>query len=639
MNINDSQDTIRTMAQRSEFLKDRQGITFVDLFAGAGGISEGFLEAFTDKNYFDFLLASDINSNCELTHAVRYNYQLGLPTKFICQDIMEDSFLDNLLDKISHTTVDVVTGGPSCQSFSLAGTRKKYDKRDDLFYHYLKVIKALRPKYFVMENVKGILTKDEGKIKDRILREIRSIIDEWKMPTLIDFISKNLSSVTSVFVSKIFLAKIRIEMAEANDILKYRDDFFCLLEEQLKVITKDVEYKKSKSDLDINTVRHGILLLKEKTEREQLRKKVINMKTRCNINNDRIMNSLNDFIQTIDDETLINRINDSLDKVLNLSDNKEATKEMKFALNMFALTFDECMDEIGKLFSVKNDVLKKSLDAIMEDIRLYRIDKPIVVLSANYGVPQNRERVLFIGCRKDQELIKEIPATIKEEDKVNIYEAIWDLDIIGNGETATSYEKATRFPQWESLLSNRDVFSNKQSDGKLYSEWSKEGRLAHRFTFDEQPFYVKTLDELKHPRTFLRMDLFNHQTSLQKEDVRNRLKIIAECGDYNAQTKEILKDKGLDSDKRNYTVLNPAGQSPTVVTMPDDFIHYQAYRPLTVREMARLQSFDDTFVFQGKRQTGGNKRKEEIPQYTLVGNAVPPLMARAIANVILSKIK
>ena len=58
-----------------------------------------------------------------------------------------------------------------------------------------------------------------------------------------------------------------------------------------------------------------------------------------------------------------------------------------------------------------------------------------------------------------------------------------------------------------------------------------------------------------------------------------------------------------------------------------------------VREMARLQSFDDSFVFQGKRQTGGNKRKSEIPQYTLVGNAVPPLMARAIANTILQHIK
>jgi DNA (cytosine-5)-methyltransferase 1 len=92
------------------------------------------------------------------------------------------------------------------------------------------------------------------------------------------------------------------------------------------------------------------------------------------------------------------------------------------------------------------------------------------------------------------------------------------------------------------------------------------------------------------------------------------------------------------SNKRNYTVLKPANQSPTVVTMPDDFIHYSAHRCMTVREMARLQSFDDSFVFQGKRTTGGEMRKTDIPQYTLVGNAVPPLMARAIGNCILNVI-
>jgi len=96
---------------------------------------------------------------------------------------------------------------------------------------------------------------------------------------------------------------------------------------------------------------------------------------------------------------------------------------------------------------------------------------------------------------------------------------------------------------------------------------------------------------------------------------------------------------GLESGKRNYNVLNANSVSPTVVTMPDDYIHYSVPRSLTVREMARLQSFDDSFVFQGKRSTGGNKRKEEVPQYTLVGNAVPPVLGRAIAMQILRKIK
>ena len=111
------------------------------------------------------IVASDINENCELTHKVRYNYQLGLDAEFITQDITEPTFLENMLTKVGNKTVDVVCGGPPCQSFSLAGKRKKFDKKDDLFFHYLKVIRQLRPKYFVMENVKGILTKEAGKIR------------------------------------------------------------------------------------------------------------------------------------------------------------------------------------------------------------------------------------------------------------------------------------------------------------------------------------------------------------------------------------------------------------------------------------------------------------------------------------------
>ena len=110
-------------------------VTFVDLFAGAGGFSEGFLQAEYGNKYYDFRLASDINENCELTHLARYNYQLGLDAEFLRQDITEPDFLDNFLKKIGDKEIDIVCGGPPCQSFSLAGKRKKFDKKDDLFFH------------------------------------------------------------------------------------------------------------------------------------------------------------------------------------------------------------------------------------------------------------------------------------------------------------------------------------------------------------------------------------------------------------------------------------------------------------------------------------------------------------------------
>lgn len=66
--------------------------------------------------------------------------------------------------------------------------------------------------------------------------------------------------------------------------------------------------------------------------------------------------------------------------------------------------------------------------------------------------------------------------------------------------------------------------------------------------------------------------------------------------------------------------------------VPDDYINPWEARTISVREMARCQSFDDSFEFLGKRTTGGMQRRTEVPQYTQVGNAVPPLLAKAVAR-------
>lgn len=623
------------MAERKDFIRNRTGVTYVDLFAGAGGFSEGFLQAFTDDKCYDFLLASDINRNCELTHIARYNRQLGLSTQFLCQDITEDDFLPNLLRRIGSRAVDVVTGGPSCQSFSLAGMRKRFDKRDNLFYHYLKVIKALRPKYFVMENVKGILTKEQGKFVNEILGGIRSILDTRQLPSFLSFVGEALPRYMSPFMVKVWLAKLEMEAGAPEGFGRLYGTFFGLLEEQLKVVTQSIEYKVSKSNQDVNTVRHGILLLKEQEKREEIAKALIDLKAHCNVNNDHLTAGLNDAIHALDDEQLVQQIANSLHAMRGMTQEQNELDEMERALQLYAFSFDDCVNALGRTFKGEDlDGLQRAAEAV----RLYRIEQPIVVRAADYGVPQNRERVLFIGCRKDQALITGIAPTVHENERVTVYEALWDLDMVGNGETAEEYREVPIIAEYKGLLRSRSEWSSPQRNGRLYAEWSRSGRLQHRFTFEESPFYVRDAEDLQDPQRQQRMELFNHQSSLQSENVRRRLRIIAEHGDYDA-AKGQLREEGVDSDKRNYTVLRAEGQSPTVCTMPDDFIHYASHRPLTVREMARLQSFDDSFVFQGKRQTGGNKRKDEIPQYTLVGNAVPPLMARAVANEILRRIK
>jgi DNA (cytosine-5)-methyltransferase 1 len=88
----------------------------------------------------------------------------------------------------------------------------------------------------------------------------------------------------------------------------------------------------------------------------------------------------------------------------------------------------------------------------------------------------------------------------------------------------------------------------------------------------------------------------------------------------------------LKTKKRSQMALDPNKPSPTIQSNPDDLIHYQEPRPINVREMARLQSFPDWFVFKSKRTTGGDRRRFEVPQQTQVGNAVPPLLAKQIAK-------
>lgn len=637
---------INIVCEDQEYYEGKEKITFIDLFAGAGGFSEGFLQAEHGKKLYDFLLGSDINENCELTHLARYNYQLGMDAEFLKQDITEPNFLDNLIKRVKNRQVDVVCGGPPCQSFSLAGKRKKFDKKDDLFSHYLKVIRQLRPKYFVMENVKGILTKEGGKVKEMILQEIKSIVDLKEFHQLIHFVHQ-LRKVEKekAFILDCYGTRLQFETATEKEYETLRERYIENVENKFRVLTpKIVDYKTSKTDESISTIRHGFALLKRTQELAYIRKKVINEKAFCDLDNDFFVADFDQFLTAIDSETIVERINLAFKKVKPNDTFAQEVNEIIASLEIYTSSFDECVSGL-KVFA-KASKKEKEFEKILSEIRLYNIHQPFVALASNYGVPQNRERVLFIGCRKDQKLIKEIPATVSKSEKVTVFEALYDLDFVGNDDEKFDYEKIdlkTRYngstEKMKALLKKRDI-NGKPDDkqGMTYADWSKKGRLNGRFATAKNPFYVRNMDELENGLAHIVAPLHNHKTSKQNDDVIKRLEVILSEGDYDrAKTK--LKEIGLDSEKRNYNVLKHASQSPTVMTIPDDYIHFASPRALTVREMARLQSFDDSFVFQGKRSTGGNKRKFEVPQFTLVGNAVPPLMARAVALELLKNIK
>ena len=105
------------------------------------------------------------------------------------------------------------------------------------------------------------------------------------------------------------------------------------------------------------------------------------------------------------------------------------------------------------------------------------------------------------------------------------------------------------------------------------------------------------------------------------------------------ETVESLKGTDLETKKHSQRAL-AANKFPkmTVVSIPDDYVHYDINMPRTfsVRECARLQTFPDHFHFYGKRTSGGERRKIDCPQYTQVGNAVPPKLSKSVAEHIIS---
>jgi DNA (cytosine-5)-methyltransferase 1 len=132
---------------------------------------------------------------------------------------------------------------------------------------------------------------------------------------------------------------------------------------------------------------------------------------------------------------------------------------------------------------------------------------------------------------------------------------------------------------------------------------------------------------------------FSHHNLLFKDKEKREVLTVAK----NIKELETLV-KSIPSKKHSQRALREFEPAPAQLTIPDDLCHYDSEQPrtLTVREMARFQSFPDWFEFRSKVTTGGDNRKFEVPQYTQVGNAVPPLLAKALGETIvklLDKIK
>ena len=125
----------------------------------------------------------------------------------------------------------------------------------------------------------------------------------------------------------------------------------------------------------------------------------------------------------------------------------------------------------------------------------------------------------------------------------------------------------------------------------------------------------------------------SHRFSNHKKRTVEKFNYILENCQRGTRIDSKTKDK-FNLKKNCITPLERNSPCPTLTTLPDDYIHYSEPRILTVREYARIQSFDDWFEFREKYTTGGTHRRKEVPRYTQVGNAIPPLFVELSGSVL-----
>ena len=324
--------------------------------------------------------------------------------------------------------------------------------------------------------------------------------------------------------------------------------------------------------------------------------------------------------------------------------------------------------------------------------------QPVEVNARHFGVPQNRPRMMLIALRKDLadakgitgpenpskpwrsqgafdalpnpkgctpqarrgseympelELVPEVGSVVdrrRNERRLrreySAKEGLIDIDVDGykdSGEDRAKYFKSNHFfaramrgPRRKNpgpLLNHKERNHSDRVKERfaLYHLFAKKRFQAH---FDENRRDQKLVPSLN--------ALLGLPSRFDDKKARAAIKKVLGdlADDCPASLKENAGDNLVDvvmrlgTRKHTQRVVPADDPAPTVVTLPDDYVHHKEPRIMTVRELARFQSFPDWFEFCSKETTGSHRRKVEVPQYSQVGNAVPPLMAQAIGELL-----
>ena len=233
-----------------------------------------------------------------------------------------------------------------------------------------------------------------------------------------------------------------------------------------------------------------------------------------------------------------------------------------------------------------------------------------LILSKDYGIPQNRPRILLVGIRKD--------LSIKINDD--------NPNFTAGGLLPHPSDSMLPPPNLDDLL------------GDLIDPEYKNGEATNKYPHDAMTPIQRELRGNPDGGLFEKGDpLTDHEYSKHSPHVREKFRHMIKNG---GRIPPRFRTK-----KFSQKVLMPRwgekGPNITVTSLADDYVHWAQPRSLTVREWARMQTFPDWYQFRGKRTTGGIRRagnpresihSRELPKYTQIGNAVPVQLARILGQ-------
>ena len=519
----------------------------VDLFAGAGGLSLGFVQ--TGKY--------EIKVAFEREPPMQATYHRNHPNVELQGDVCGADYTDI---QRRHGAIDVVIGGPPCQGFSNANRQKNHaiSQNNMLVKQYIRAIRELQPKAFVMENV-SMLRSDVHRF---YMEEADlDIVEAYQIP--------NKNTPLHLLNSE-FVFDGALEIVQNLELLQQR------LWPENHYRELNIIYKGEK-----NAEKMKKSLKKHQRKLTEIAQAYI----KDNADNYIAQKSREAFQAIMDyfDGILeADRIHTLIEPAIMIQ--RMLSKAKEIFDNHIHVDFYECTEKDGLLANIRSFAVFDYLRSILtsgEDG--YALNSGILC-AADFGAPQKRDRFVVMGIKKSISAVVFLPSRkIKDGHYKTVHDAIYDLEGV---------------PPVYDLADDENGIP-----------------LEHKEQLSSLAQQLRDSDILK-----------NHIITKTTDVAMARFKALHQGENFHS-LEESLKTNTYTDVKRTqntiYLRLNYNEPSGTVLNVRKSmWIHPTLDRAISIREAARLQTFPDSFVFCGSKDK----------QYQQVGNAVPPIMAKAIAK-------